>query len=95
MRFFLQWTAGIIPLEYGYGNWLERLCGKEIFRTGANQCFKVQNRVGETLRGKIKANEIVKDLLRLPPTNQPKDFRELYHLIIQKYSPLELRTILG
>lgn len=79
-----QLTNGKIPLQFGEGFWLERLCGKEIFHTVANQCFKVKDREGQTLRGKIKENEIVKDLLRLPQTDQPADFQELYDLITRR-----------
>lgn len=70
-------TGGTIPLEYGTGEWLNRMSGKEIFRGIAGQCFTVKDRSGTVIQGKEQNIEVAKELLRLPLGNQPSDFQSL------------------
>lgn len=74
-------SGSAIPLQYGVGNWLERMSGKEIFRCIAGTCFQVTARDGRTLRGKEQNKEIAKGLLGLAIDRQPADFRQLVDLL--------------
>jgi hypothetical protein len=74
-------SGGTIPLQYGVGNWLAQMSGKEIFRCIAGPCFRVTARDGSTLQGKGKNKEIAKRLLRLSIDRQPDDFRQLVELL--------------
>jgi hypothetical protein len=74
-------SGGAIPLQYGIGSWLERMSGKEVFRSIAGSCFKVTALDGKTLQGKEQNKEIAKGLLRLPIDLQPLDFRQLVDLL--------------
>jgi hypothetical protein len=74
-------NGGAIPLEYGVGTWLDRMSGKEVFRTIAGTCFQVKAANGRILQGKIQNNEIAKGLLALPINQQPRDLQELVDLL--------------
>jgi hypothetical protein len=84
LDFIQELTAGIIPLQYGSGSWLERMSGKEIFRSIANQCFDVRDLQGNLVTGKEKNKIIAKELTRLPLQDQPLDFQELIRLLRNK-----------
>lgn len=38
-EFVQELSGGTLPLQYGYGNWLEQLSGKEIMNNIMNQCL--------------------------------------------------------
>jgi hypothetical protein len=80
-EFVGELSGGVLPLQYDTGSWLERMSGKEIFRSIANECFKVVAVNGTTLQGKEQNKEIAKDLLALPLTEQPEDFQQLFALL--------------
>lgn len=82
--FVAELCGGSLPLTYGSGTWLERMSGKETFRSIAGSCFRVTAASGTTLRGKIQNNEIAKQLLQLPLTEQPQDFQILVNLLDQR-----------
>lgn len=75
-------TGGVESLEFGKGKWLEMIQGKRVLsRVVHSDCFKVADLKGNLLEGRAKLNQIVKNLLRKDISTQPKDFRELKHLI--------------
>jgi hypothetical protein len=39
---------------------------------------------GKFLHGKVKLNEVVKDLIRKPINEQPDDFQRLYEIISRR-----------
>lgn len=82
--FIEELSGGTIPLQYASGSWLERMSGKEIFRTIANQCFEVKNLEGNLVTGKEKNKIIAKELTKLPLGDQPSDFQELVNLLQSK-----------
>jgi hypothetical protein len=84
IEFIQELSGGIIPLRYGAGSWLERMSGKEIFNTIANQCFEVKSLQGQLVTGKEKNKIIAKELTRLPLAQQPADFQELVSLLQNK-----------
>ncbi len=77
-------TGGKAQLEYGAGTWLERLSGKEIFRSISGALFQVQDAGGAIIQGIEQNYEVAKGLLKLPLNNQPTDFQELVQLLISK-----------
>lgn len=77
-----QYTDGSDSLEYGKGNWINLISGKEIMLNVFNNCFDVKGDSGQipfTPRDKNK--KIVEDLLKNNLTEQPSDFQELIKLI--------------
>ncbi|MFZ4596395.1 MAG: hypothetical protein ACOYOF_19215 [Verrucomicrobiaceae bacterium] len=74
-------SDGRTKLEYGYGQWLELMSGKEMFNAVVNEAFKVKKIDGSFLTGKDKNKEVVRKLLELPLHLQPQDFQELVNLI--------------
>lgn len=68
-------------LEAGRGHWMERMNGKHLFRQIIPPCFEVRDNAGRKLGGKDKEIAVVEDLLRLPLSEQPRDFQELHRLI--------------
>jgi hypothetical protein len=84
IEFIQELTSGRIPLQYGSGSWLERMSGKEIFRSIANQCFDVKNLQGDFVTGKEKNKIIAKGLTKLPLQEQPSDFQKLICLLQDK-----------
>lgn len=77
-------TGGKTQLEYGAGTWLERLSGKEIFRSVAGSLFRVQDASGTIIQGIEQNNEVAKGLLKLPMSEQPADFQQLIQLLNSK-----------
>lgn len=77
-------SGGAVPLAFGTGRWLERISGKEIFRSIAGAVFKVTARDGSVLQGKEQHHEIAKDLLRQPLAAQPADFQSLVSLLRER-----------
>lgn len=80
-RYVAELSGGRIPLQFGSGTWLNRMSGKEIFRSIINSCFVVEDANGDPLTGKKKATEVAKELLRLPLSMQPPDFAQLIGLM--------------
>lgn len=83
-EFIGELSGGSIPLCYGAGSWLERLSGKEIFRSIAGPCFKVTAANGSVLQGKEQHKQIAKSLLTQALAEQPEDFQQLFHLMEQR-----------
>ena len=79
--FVQELSGGLHPLQYGTGAWLERMSGKEIFRTITSQCFEVLDSSNKALKGKQQNNEIAKELMRLPLNQQPSDFQKLVEIL--------------
>ena len=79
--FVLELSGGNLPLQYGSGNWIERMSGKEVFRSIAGSCFRVEAADGTILQGKEQNKQIVKQLLELPLNQQPHDFQLLVSLL--------------
>lgn len=79
-----QLTGGTASLEYGKGDWLAMLSGKELFRTVAGQLFQVKDAGGKILQGREQNNEVAKGLLRGPLETQPQDFQQLVSLLQAK-----------
>ncbi len=79
--FVHELSGGSLPLRYGSGAWLERMSGKEIFRSIAGSCFRVEAANGTILQGKDQNKEIAKQLLTLPLDQQPRDFQLLVNLL--------------
>lgn len=77
-------TGGKSVLEYGSGDWLSLMTGKEIFNTIANQIFQVRGSDNQLLAGKQKNIAVARKLLALPLTDQPVDFQNLVNLIQQR-----------
>jgi hypothetical protein len=82
--FIEELSGGTIPLQYGSGSWLERMSGKEIFRTISNQCFEVKDSAGNLVTGKEKNKIIAKGLTKLLLGEQPSDFQKLVSLLQNK-----------
>jgi len=81
-----QIADGRKHLEYGHGRWLELLRGKGVLPTVVNRCFRVEDAKGNVLQGREQLNEIVKDLLGRPLTDQPDDFQKLRDIITARLS---------
>ena len=68
-------------IDFGVGEWLDLIQGKKVLAQIVNsECFQVATTNGNTLMGREKLNEVVKDLL-LKGTAQPDDFMALKKLI--------------
>ncbi len=80
-NFVEELSGGVFPLEYGAGNWLERMSGKEVFHIISNQCFEVKDASGNLLHGKEKNKQIAKQLVKLPIHEQPQDFQKLVEVL--------------
>lgn len=80
-RYVAELSGGQIPLQYGSGTWLNRMSGKEIFRSIISSCFLVEDASGDPVTGKKKATEVAKDLLRQDLNEQPNDFIQLINLM--------------
>ncbi|MDP8238211.1 MAG: hypothetical protein P9X24_03895 [Candidatus Hatepunaea meridiana] len=74
-------TGGKEQIEYGCGKWLEMIKGKAVLPTVINLCFRVRDARGNSLQGRMRINEVVKDLVRKPFEKQPDDFKRLYNVI--------------
>ncbi len=80
-------TGGKEKLEYGYGQWLELLKGKEVLQSVINACFKVKDAKGNFLQGDDKIEEVVKELAKKTLDKQPEDFKRLHQLISDRIRP--------
>ena len=85
-KVLLQMTGGENKIEFGSGKWLEMIRGKEILPTVVNSCFQVEDRDGNYVQGKERMSEVIKDLVRKPEKDLPKDFVELRRLIFKRIS---------
>jgi len=77
-------TGGKEEIDYGCGQWLQLLRGKEVLPTIAHKCFRVEDASGRILQGSGKINEMVKDLVRKPLEDQPEDFQKLHRVINER-----------
>lgn len=75
--------GGENELTYGKGSWLELVSGKSLLPTIINRCFRVRAR-GRSLQGEERLMAVIKELLQLPLTEQPDDFKELHRLITRQ-----------
>ncbi|MDM8561482.1 hypothetical protein [Candidatus Parabeggiatoa sp. HSG14] len=86
-QFLNQFTGGHETMDFGCGQWLELMRGKKVLPTIINHCFEVKNMQGKFLHGKVKLNEVVKDLIRKSIPEQPDDFKRLYKIISRRIQP--------
>ena len=77
-------SGGKLPLEFGSGEWLNLMSGKEIFRSIAGKVFRVIDASGKTLQGREQNDEVAKQLLRMNLDKQPEDFQQLLELLKSK-----------
>lgn len=77
-------SGGKAQLEYGTGEWLNLMSGKQIFRAVAGQVFRVTDASGQVLQGIEQNNEVAKDLLKRPLVEQPVDFQQVVALLQNK-----------
>ncbi len=77
-------TGGKALLEYGTGTWLDRLSGKQIFRSIAGKLFQVRDLSGALIQGADQNNDVAKGMLKLPLNEQPSDFQQLVSLLTSK-----------
>lgn len=80
-------TGGKDPIEFDSGEWIQFIQGKKVLAQLVNsQCFQVKTTDGNTLSGREKLNEIVKDLLQNRDAQQPPDFVGLRDKINKRIS---------
>ena len=80
--FLGRMTGGQDEIAFGVGEWLYLIQGKKVLAQVVNSaCFQVTTTDGNTLMGREKLNEIVKDLLVQDAAVQPDDFMALKELI--------------
>lgn len=77
-------SGGKAELEYGAGEWLNLMSGKQIFHAIAGQVFRVTDASGKILQGLEQNNEVARDLLKHPLADQPDDFQQLVALLQNK-----------
>jgi hypothetical protein len=77
-------SGGKAALEYGTGEWLNLMSGKQIFRAIAGGVFRVTDASGKVLQGTEQNDEVAKDLLKRPLAEQPGDFQQLVALLQNK-----------
>ena len=83
-NFLEEMSGGKEKLEFGHGNWIDRMSGKKILtQLVDSNCFIVTDSSNVSLNGKEKLQEVIKDLLR-NAKKQPDDFIELKRLIIDR-----------
>lgn len=73
--------GGKQTLEFGAGEWLNLMSGKEIFRSIAGNVFRVCDASDNILQGREQNDEVAKELLRLDLNDQPADFQQLIRLL--------------
>lgn len=83
-QFVAQLSGGTFPLEFGHGEWLQLMSGKEIFRSIAGPCFEVLDVHGKKLTGKPQNIEIARNLLSKPLAIQPFDFQEIIRVFTER-----------
>ena len=80
--FLDRMTDGQDEIAFGTGEWLHLIQGKKVLAQVVNsECFQVVTTDENTLTGRQKLNEVVKDLLSKDPAVQPDDFMALKDLI--------------
>ena len=80
--FLGRMTGGQDEIAFGVGEWLHLIQGKNVLAQVVNSaCFQVATTDGNTLMGREKLNEVVKDLLVKDAAVQPDDFMALKGLI--------------
>ena len=85
--FLDRMTGGQDEIVFGAGEWLHLIQGKKVLAQVVNsQCFQVPTTDGNTLTGREKLNEVVKDLLLEDAAVQPDDFMALKDLIDRRVS---------
>ncbi len=77
-------TGDNSALQYGAGDWLSLISGKEIFNSIVGPCFEVKDTDGRQIQGKDKNTAIARKLLGLPLSEQPPDFQQLVSMIKQR-----------
>lgn len=80
--------GGKQTLEFGAGEWLSLMSGKEIFRSIAGNVFQVLDASGNILQGREQNDEVAKGLLRMALDKQPADFQQLVGLLRNKIAPV-------
>jgi hypothetical protein len=83
-RVLAMLLEGEAPPRYGNGRWLELLPAKRILSEVVDRCCDVRDRDNCRVQGRDAIKKVVEDLLRLPLTDQPPDFQELYRLVQSK-----------
>ena len=87
MDFLVRMTGGQDEIAFGAGEWLHLIQGKKVLAQVVNStCFQVATTDGNTLMGREKLNEVVKDLLLKDAAVQPDDFMTLKDLIDKRVS---------
>ena len=87
MDFLVRMTDGQDKIAFGAGEWLHLIQSKKVLAQVVNsECFQVAKTDGNTLTGREKLNEVVKDLLVKDAAAQPDDFRALKDLIDKRVS---------
>ena len=85
--FLGRMTGGQEEIAFGVGEWLHLIQGKKVLAQVVNsECFQVPTTDGNTLMGREKLNEVVKDLLVKDAAVQPDDFIALKELIDRRVS---------
>ena len=80
--FLGRMTGGQDEIAFSVGEWLHLIQGKKVLAQVVNSaCFQVTTTDKNTLMGREKLNEIVKDLLVKDAAVQPDDFMALKELI--------------
>ena len=83
--FLGRMTGGQDEIAFGVGEWLNLIQGKNVLAQIVNSaCFQVATTDGNTLMGRQKLNEVVKDLLVQDAAVQPDDFMALKELIAKR-----------
>lgn len=72
--------GGAAHPQYGCGNWLHMVAGKELFEAIANEAFQVVNGNRATLQGKEARNLLARERVN-DATHRPSDFEELAELL--------------
>jgi hypothetical protein len=81
-----EMSGGKEKLEFGSGNWIDRMSGKRVLTQLINSdCFDVRDSSGADVRGREKFQEVIKDLLK-NVKKQPDDFIELKRMILERIS---------
>ena len=87
MDFLVRMTGGQDEIAFGTGEWLHLIQGKKVLARIVNsECFNVAMTDGNSLMGREKLNEVVKDLLMKKAAVQPDDFIALKDLIDRRIS---------
>lgn len=72
--------GGAAHPQYGCGNWLHMVAGKELFETIANEAFQVVKGNRDSLQGKEARNLLARERVN-DATHRPSDFDELAELL--------------